>query len=95
MMPQRATEIRIGPQGRLVIPASLRRALGIEPGDVMVARIEDGRLVLESREAILARLQARFAVVPTEIDLAKELIEERRGEARREWEDDRNHDLRP
>jgi AbrB family looped-hinge helix DNA binding protein len=87
-MQENAAEIRIGSQGRLIIPASLRRALGIKPGDVMVARIEDGRLVLESREAILGRFQARFAAVPKEVDLAKELIEDRRGEARREREDD-------
>ncbi|MBI3976668.1 MAG: AbrB/MazE/SpoVT family DNA-binding domain-containing protein [Chloroflexi bacterium] len=77
-------ELRIGRQGRLVIPAPLRKALEIEPGDTVVVRIEDSRIVLEKREAILARVRERFRCVPAEVDLANELIQERREEARRE-----------
>jgi AbrB family looped-hinge helix DNA binding protein len=33
-------EIQLGGQGRLVIPASLRRALGLDAGDRLVARLE-------------------------------------------------------
>ena len=79
-------EIRVGPQGRLVIPASLRRTLGIDPGDTLVIRLEDNRLVLEKRETILARLRDRFRRVPPDLSLADELIRERREEARREAE---------
>jgi AbrB family looped-hinge helix DNA binding protein len=79
-------EVRMGPQGRVVIPAALRRKLGLDPGVVLVARAEEDRLVLERREAVLARLRARFAVVPPHVDLADELISERREEARRERE---------
>jgi len=79
-------EIRVGPQGRLVIPASLRRTLGIDPGDTLVIRLEDNRLVLEKRETILARLRDRFRRVPPEVSLADELIRERREEVRREAE---------
>jgi AbrB family looped-hinge helix DNA binding protein len=78
------TEVTVGPQGRLVVPAALRRRLGIERGDVLVARVEGDRLVLESRDAILARLRSRFAAVPSEISLVDELLTERRAEARRE-----------
>jgi AbrB family looped-hinge helix DNA binding protein len=55
------TEGQLGPQGRLVIPAQLRRLLGFEPGDTLVARLENGRLILEKREAIRRRLKDRFA----------------------------------
>ena len=79
-------EIRVGPQGRLVIPAPLRRTLGIDPGDTLVIRLEDNRLVLEKRETILARLRDRFRRVPPDVSLADELIRERREEARREAE---------
>ena len=72
------------PQGRLVVPAHLRRQLGISPGDVLVARAEDGRLVLEPREAIIGRLRARFAALPAGVSLADELIAERREESRAE-----------
>ena len=77
-------EVRVGPQGRLVIPARLRKAAGIGVGDTVVARLEDGRLVLEKRESILARVRERFRAVPPEVSLADELIQERREEARRE-----------
>ena len=52
----------------------------------MVARVDDGRLVLEKREHILARVQSWFAKVPRKVSLADELIAERREEARREAE---------
>jgi hypothetical protein len=48
--------------------------------------VEDGRIVLEKREQVLARLRRRFEKVPGEVSLANELISERREEARREQE---------
>ena len=39
------TEVQLDPQGRLVIPAQLRRSLGFESGDSLIARMEDGRAV--------------------------------------------------
>jgi AbrB family looped-hinge helix DNA binding protein len=77
-------EVRVGPQGRVVIPASLRRAAGIRPGDSLTARLEGDRLVLERQEAIVARLRERFGVVPATVSLADELIRERREEAQRD-----------
>ncbi|MBW4651306.1 MAG: AbrB/MazE/SpoVT family DNA-binding domain-containing protein [Kastovskya adunca ATA6-11-RM4] len=74
----------MSPQGRVVIPAEFRRRLNLEPGATLIARIEDGRLVLEKRENILARLRARFAQIPKEVSLADELIAERREAAQRE-----------
>ena len=76
--------MRLGKQGRLVIPAVLRRALGLRPGDRLIARQEGDRIVLEKREEILSRVKRRFGVVPAQVDLAEELIAERRAEAKRE-----------
>jgi AbrB family looped-hinge helix DNA binding protein len=84
MSESRAIEVIVGGQGRLVVPAALRRRLGIAAGDVLIARAEDDRLVLERRQAVLARLRKRFAVVPAGVSLVDELIEERRREAERE-----------
>ena len=78
------TEVQLGTQGRLVIPAQLRRLLGFESGDTLVARLENGRLILEKREAIRRRLKDRFARVPQGTSLASELLTERRREAERE-----------
>jgi len=77
-------EVQMGQQGRLVIPAVLRRALALVEGDTLVARLENGRLVLEKRATIQQRLKARFAAVPVNISLADELIAERRAEYQRE-----------
>ena len=77
-------EVRVGVQGRVVIPAHLRRALGILPGQVLLARAEDGRLVLERPEQVLSRLYARVEMVPPGVSLADELIADRREAARNE-----------
>lgn len=76
-------DVRLGPQGRLVVPAPIRKALGFRPGETLVARIEDGHLVIEKPEAVERRLHARFRKFEGR-SLAEELIAERREEARRE-----------
>lgn len=82
-----ATEVNIGKQGRLVIPASLRRSLGLSEGDRLIAREENGRLVLEKPEAITKRLRALFAHIPDDRSLVDELIAERREAAKKESEE--------
>lgn len=79
-------DIRIGPQGRLVIPAAVRKTLALKPGDSLSIRVEDGRLVLEKREQVWSRLKARFARVPAKVSLVEELLTERRAEAHSEHE---------
>lgn len=81
-----SVEVSLGRQGRLVIPATLRRSLGLEEGDRLVARQDGDRLVIEKPEQIRQRLKARFARVPAERRLVDELISERREESRREAE---------
>jgi AbrB family looped-hinge helix DNA binding protein len=53
-------EIHIGKQGRVVIPSELRHSLNIKPGQTMVARAENNRLILEHRTQALERIQSRF-----------------------------------
>lgn len=78
------TEVQLGSQGRLVIPAPLRHSLGFKSGDSLIARMEDGRLILEKPETIRQRLKTRFDHLPPTTSLAEELIAERREEAKRE-----------
>ncbi len=87
MADQKHKEVRVGPQGRLVIPASIRRAMGIVTGEILLARTKDGQLVLEKPDQVLARLKTTFANVPPDVSLADELIAERREEAQRESEE--------
>ncbi len=69
-----------------MIPAEIRRELGISSGDVLLVRTEANRLVLEKREALLRRLRSRFRKATAGVSLADELIAERRAEGRREDE---------
>ena len=77
-------EVHLGRQGRLVIPAALRRSLELEEGDKLFAREEEGRLVLEKQSRIEKRLKNRFAKVSKNRSLADELIAERREAAKKE-----------
>ncbi len=77
-------ELSVSAQGRVVIPAPLRRAMGIGAGDFLLAHIEDDRLVLEKAETIKRRLKARFAKIDKTTSLADELIFERKEESKRE-----------
>jgi AbrB family looped-hinge helix DNA binding protein len=45
-------EVQVGAQGRIVIPAGLRKALGLRPGDRLVARTVGESLVLERRGTV-------------------------------------------
>jgi len=76
--------VTIKPDGRVLIPARLRAELDVEPGEPLVARVEDGRLILERRRDAIRRLRERFAMVAGTTSLVDELLEDRRTEARRD-----------
>lgn len=75
-------EVTVGPEGRVLIPAGIRRAAGLEPGTTVVVRVEGDRVVLIPRAAIRRRLRAMFADVPG--SMADELLADRRAEAARD-----------
>ena len=78
---KREKGLRLGKQGRLVIPAHVREELGFQEGDKLILLVEDGRLVLEKPEHALDRIRAYLkARVPPGVSLANELIAERRKE---------------
>ncbi|MDO8689431.1 MAG: AbrB/MazE/SpoVT family DNA-binding domain-containing protein [Dehalococcoidia bacterium] len=78
--------VRVGRQGRLVIPAEIRKRLGVKEGDRLLMRLQGERLVLETRAAVLARVKGAFADVPRDVSLVEELLADRRAEAAREEE---------
>ena len=82
--------VRMGNQGRLVVPAGLRREFGVGPDDVLVGWIdEDDRLIFQRREDIEKEI---WALVPRSKKLkSDELIRERRREAARETEREDRH----
>ena len=76
------SSVTVGPKGRVVIPAPIRKELQIGEGSELVAMVDDGAVVLMPRSVAKARLRSMFASVHT--SLADELIAERRQEARDE-----------
>ncbi len=79
-------DTHVGPQGRVVIPAHIRKVLDIRQGERLIVRIEDDQIVLERPEHVLKRLRALFDGLPKGTSLSRELIAERREEVRRESE---------
>ncbi len=70
--------IRLGDRGRLVLPAELRRAMGIEPGDEVVARFDGEAVHLISRRQLARNARGTMARLAPGRDLVSELLAERR-----------------
>lgn len=68
----------LGQQGRLVIPAEVRAALGLVPGDRLHLHLAGPRLVLERRRDAVAELRQLAASVPKRRSLVDELLADRR-----------------
>ncbi len=79
------TRLRVNENGRVVIPASFRKALGIHAGDEIVLRLEDDELRISTLKHRIQRAQRRVRrYVKPGKSLADELIAERREAAKRE-----------
>lgn len=79
------TRVRVSQNGRLVIPASFRRALGINAGDEVLLRIRDDELRITTQQRRIQRAQhraRRYLKVGT--SLVNELLTERREAAKHE-----------
>jgi AbrB family looped-hinge helix DNA binding protein len=77
--------LRINENGRVVIPAAFRKALGINPGDEVILRLEDDELRITTMKKRIARAQAhaRRHLKPG-VSIVDEFIAERREAAKRE-----------
>jgi AbrB family looped-hinge helix DNA binding protein len=79
------TRMRVNENGRVVIPASYRKMLGIKAGDEVILRMEDDELRITTMKRRLERAQRRIRqYVKPGVSLADELIAERREAAKRE-----------
>jgi AbrB family looped-hinge helix DNA binding protein len=78
------TQVVLSEGGRIVIPASVRKALGVGPGDALTLRVEGSELRLMPQREAVRRAQAIVARrVARGRSLVKELREERKREATR------------
>ena len=75
----------VGPQGRVVIPAALRKSLGWDEGTVLTFTSADGEIVVTDQRAAMRRFQAYGrSLVPKGVDVLDEFLAERRAQSRAE-----------
>ena len=79
-----AIRVVLSEGGRIVIPASVRKALGVGPGDSLSLRVEDKELrIVSQREAVRRAQDIVSKRIASGRSLVKELREERKREASR------------
>ena len=77
--------LRINENGRIVIPASFRKALGVNPGDEVIVSLEEDELRITTMKRRIERAQRHVRkYVKPGVSLVDELIAERREAAKRE-----------
>jgi AbrB family looped-hinge helix DNA binding protein len=76
---------QINKSGRLILPAKLRKALEIQPGDELVIKLESGSIrIIPLQQAIKMAQKSVRKYVPEGLSLVEELLTERRDEVNRE-----------
>ena len=75
----------IGPQGRVVVPAPIRKALNWEEGTVLTFEIRDGEIVISDQLTAFRQFQEYAqSLIPPGTDVLEDFLAERRAQARRE-----------
>lgn len=71
--------VKLAEGGRFVIPAAMREAMGVAPGDKLILCVEDGELRVRGQRAAIKRAQriARKYKKPGE-NIVDEFLQERR-----------------
>jgi bifunctional DNA-binding transcriptional regulator/antitoxin component of YhaV-PrlF toxin-antitoxin module len=78
----------LGPKGRVLLPAEVRKAMELEEGDVITGWLKDGELRMHSHWHGLRQIQTEAAsMAGGPVYASDELIAERRAEAAREAEE--------
>ena len=79
------TRTRVSENGRVVIPASFRKALGIEVGDEVLLELKQDELRITTQQQRIQRARERARkYVPKGVSLSKQLLAERREAAKHE-----------
>lgn len=70
-------KVKLSSKSQIVVPVEVRRALGLEPGDVLEMEVEGGRIIVTRQDPIdpLERLRALRGTLP--VGYAAEVLRER------------------
>jgi len=60
--------VRLGEEGRITIPASIRKALGLREGDRLILSVERGAVVLRPERTVTAR-ELKGIIGPVEVEI--------------------------
>ncbi|WP_308917565.1 AbrB/MazE/SpoVT family DNA-binding domain-containing protein [Jannaschia sp. LMIT008] len=60
---RRGATVKVGADGRILIPASIRKAVGLKAGGMANLRMDGDRLVIEDPSAPIRRIRAAFAAI--------------------------------
>jgi AbrB family looped-hinge helix DNA binding protein len=83
--PMRDFTVEIGERGRIVLPAAIRRQLGLAEGDeLIVSVLPDKTIRLTSRKTVAANFRGAYKRLSATKSLVDELIADRRKEAKNE-----------
>ena len=78
-------DLHVGGRGRLVLPSPVRKQLALREGDLLVLTVEtDGHMVLMPLRDQVHKARGLMRDVAPGVDLADELVRERREEAAKE-----------
>lgn len=79
-----SVRVTLGEGGRLVIPAEMRKAMGVKPGDTLVLKVSEGELTAVSQLVSIRKIQERLAPYkrPGE-KVVDEFLADRKDEQRR------------
>lgn len=78
----------LGPKGRVLLPADMRAAMGLEEGDVITAWLKDSEVRMHSHLHGLRKIQVEASsMAAASVYASDELIAERRAEAAKESEE--------
>jgi AbrB family looped-hinge helix DNA binding protein len=78
-------KLKLGPGGRVVIPAEVRAAMGLTEGDVLFATFDGEEIKAVTVATSVRRVQEVFrTLAPDCVSLSDELIADRRREQERE-----------
>ncbi|MCE5230244.1 AbrB/MazE/SpoVT family DNA-binding domain-containing protein [bacterium] len=79
------TILKVAEGGRIVIPAAVRERLGIDIGDEVILTLENDHATLMNARAARRKAQERIQkYIKPGVSLSKELLAERKAEARHE-----------